>query len=153
MNRKIKIGISIIIIIIPFIFIYKIMPTIKEKESTNNQNTHTINNWDKEKVTIKINNISEDKKEAIIIIEDKNDIPVTWDMSFAIQKLSEANVWYKLKAPARTEFLNKVASPNELGITKIEINWYNIYGELSKGTYRIVKNNGFISLYSEPFEI
>lgn len=33
----------------------------------------------------------------LLVIEDKNTSPITWDTSYSIQKLSEAGVWYDLK--------------------------------------------------------
>ena len=44
-------------------------------------------------------------------------------------------------------------SPNENGITQMQVDWSKIYGELNNGTYRIVKNNGTATLYSEAFTI
>ncbi len=47
----------------------------------------------------------------------------------------------------------KVMFPNEKGITEIQLDWKDVYGELKKGTYRVVKNKNFTTLYSEPFNI
>jgi len=47
----------------------------------------------------------------------------------------------------------KVTTPDENGITKIQIDWGKAYGNLKKGTYRIVKNKNSITLYSAPFTI
>ena len=46
-----------------------------------------------------------------------------------------------------------VMNPDENGITEMQIEWSEIYGELNEGTYRIVKHNGLSTLYSEPFII
>ena len=35
----------------------------------------------------------------------------------------------------------------------MELDWSKIYGELNIGAYRIVKNNGLSTLYSETFKI
>ncbi len=43
--------------------------------------------------------------------------------------------------------------PNEYGITEMQLDWSEIYGELSSGTYRIIKYNGLKTIYSEPFII
>ena len=67
--------------------------------------------------------------------------------------LSEANVWYDIKSNASMENLMKVMTPNEKGITEIQLDWKEMYGELRKGTYRIIKNKNFMTLYSEPFNI
>ncbi len=129
------------------------------KENINIFNTNKnfsneqINNWSSEKVKMTVNNISNDKMGAKLVIEDKNDIPISWDTSFLIQRLSEANVWYNIKANASIEMLMKIIAPNENGITEIQLDWENVYGELRKGTYRIVKEKNFTTFYSEPFVI
>ena len=129
------------------------------KENINIFNTNKnfsneqINNWSSEKVKMTVNNISNDKTSAKLVIEDKNDIPISWDTSFLIQRLSEANVWYNIKANASIEMLMKIIAPNENGITEIRLDWEKVYGELRKGTYRIVKERNFTTFYSEPFVI
>ena len=62
-------------------------------------------------------------------------------------------IWYDMKTNVSMENLMKVMSPNEAGITEIPLDWKDIYGELKKGTYRIVKNKNFMTLYSESFNI
>ena len=42
---------------------------------------------------------------------------------------------------------------NENGITEMQLDWSKLYGELSSGTYRIVKYSGLSTIFSEPFEI
>ena len=42
---------------------------------------------------------------------------------------------------------------DENGITQMQLDWSKVYGELSPGTYRVVKYNGLSILYSEPFII
>lgn len=129
------------------------------KENINIFNTNKnfsneqINNWSSEKVKMTVNNISNDKTSAKLVIEDKNDIPISWDTSFLIQRLSEANVWYNVKANASIEMLMKIIAPNENGITEIQLDWEKVYGGLRKGTYRIVKEKNFTTFYSEPFVI
>lgn len=113
-----------------------------------------ITSWTDKKVNIKLKNISQDKKSAILIIEDLNAEPISWGSSFAIQKKSPGdNKWYDLNANTKIEWLRKLYTPNEKGNTIIELDWSKIYGELKKGTYRIVKYNGIITVYSEPFQI
>ena len=43
--------------------------------------------------------------------------------------------------------------PNDNGITEMQLDWSELYGELSSGTYRIVKYSGLSTIFSEPFEI
>lgn len=98
-----------------------------------------------------VKNIS--KESALLVIEDKNDIPISWDTNYSIQRLSEANVWYDIKSNTTTQNLMKVMTPNEFGITEIQLDWKKIYGKLNKGTYRIIKKKNSITLYSEQFNI
>lgn len=128
---------------------------INNWKSTNNDNTsNSLLSWDKEKVTIKVKELLEDNKSAIIEINDKNDNPVSWGIDFSIQKMSEGNnEWYELNSKTKIEWLKTIVSPDENGITEMKIDWSNMYGELDRGTYRIVKRNGFTNIYSEPFNI
>lgn len=125
------------------------------KESSKNLDLSNgqLNNWSENKVTMNVKEVSKDKTCAILVIEDKNDIPISWNTYYSIQRLSEADVWYDLKSNTTVEQLMKIMVPNENGITEIELDWSNMYGELKNGTYRIVKNKDFITLYSEPFKI
>ena len=128
---------------------------IKKKSSNNKSyaNNAQLNNWNKDNVTMNIKEISEDKTSALLVVEDKNENPTSLNTYYSIQRLSEAGVWYDLKSNATVEQLMKTMVPNENGITEIELDWSNLYGELKIGTYRIVKDKDFITLYSEPFEI
>ena len=38
-------------------------------------------------------------------------------------------------------------------LQKCNFDWSELYGELSSGTYRIVKYSGLSTIFSEPFEI
>ena len=130
----------------------------KVEENINNWNSNNNNNdllsWDKEKVTIKVKELLEDNKSAIIEIDDKNNNPISWGIDFSIQKMSEGNnEWYDLKSKAKIEWLKTIVSPDDNGITEMKIDWSNMYGELDNGTYRIVKRNGFTNIYSESFNI
>ena len=90
---------------------------------------------------------------AVLVIEDKKDIPATWNTMYSIQRLSEANVWYDIKSNKTVQFLMKMAFCDENGITEIPLDWEGTYGKLEKGIYKIVKNKNFTTLYSESFEI
>ena len=133
---------------------YDIVEKNINKWNKNKDKPLSINSWTKDKVTIKVSNKTKKKTNASITIEDRNDTPTSWGEEFSIQKMSEGdNKWYDLISNSRINWLKQISSPNEKGITKVEIDWSNIYGPLSSGTYRIVKRNGFISIYSEPFKI
>ena len=125
------------------------METSKDINLSNEQ----TNNWNKDKVKMIVKNISKDKTSAVLVIEDKNDVPISWNTNYSIQRLSEANVWYNIKSNNTIEMLMKIIAPNEFGITEIQLDWKDIYGELRNGTYRIVKEKNFTTLYSEPFNI
>lgn len=130
---------------------------VKENINTYKNNIEKLNhsnekiNWKEEKVKMTVKDISKDKTEATLVIEDKNDKPASWDNNYSVQKLSEENIWYNLKSNITTETLMKIASPDENGTTIINLNWKEKYGELKNGTYRIVKNKNFKTLYSEQF--
>ena len=49
-------------------------------------------------------------------------------------------------------FINEKEFKNRV-FNEIQLNWKDTYGELKKGTYRIVKNKNFTTLYSESFNI
>ena len=49
-------------------------------------------------------------------------------------------------------FINEKEVKNRV-FNEIQLNWKDTYGELKKGTYRIVKNKNFTTLYSESFNI
>lgn len=126
--------------------------SIETSKDINLSNEQT-NNWSKDKVKMIVKNISKDKTSAVLVIEDKNDVPISWNTNYSIQRLSEANVWYNIKSNNTIEMLMKIIAPNEFGITEIQLDWKDIYGELRNGTYRIVKEKNFTTLYSEPFNI
>ena len=124
--------------------------SIQTNETTNNNSLDTnngqLNKWSKDKVTMNVKEVSNDKTSAILVIEDKNDIPTFWNTYYSLQRLSEANVWYDLKSNSTIEQLTKIMVPNEKGITEIKLDWNSLYGKLKKGTYRIVKDKDFVTL-------
>ncbi len=124
--------------------------SIQTNETINNNSLDTnngqLNKWSKDKVTMNVKEVSNDKTSAILVIEDKNDIPTFWNTYYSLQRLSEANVWYDLKSNSTIEQLTKIMVPNEKGITEIKLDWNSLYGKLKKGTYRIVKDKDFVTL-------
>ena len=58
-----------------------------------------------------------------------------------------------IKSNTTIEMLMQIMTPDKNGITEIQLDWKDVYGELRKGTYRIVKDKDFTTLYSESFEI
>ena len=109
--------------------------------------------WKTENVKITIKEDSITKTSANIIIEDKNENPVSWGMDFAIQKSGDNDKWVDIITKERITWIEIIMKPNENGITEMQLDWSKIYGELNQGTYRVVKYNGLSTLYSEPFTI
>ena len=110
-------------------------------------------NWKSENVKISIKNDSVTKTSALMVIEDKNDSPKPWGVDFLIQKLGDNEKWVELLLNENATWVSIAMLPNENGITEMQTDWSNIYGELGNGTYRIVKYNGTNILYSETFKI
>ena len=134
---------------------------INKKETNSIVNNNTMskadtkseNEWKTESVHITVNKDSITKRGAIIVIEDKNEKKVSWGMNFAIQKAGEDDKWVDMITKEVVTWLEMAQKPNEDGITQMKLDWSKIYGELSPGTYRIVKYNALSTLYSEPFII
>ena len=74
-------------------------------------------------------------------------------MDFAIQISAGNEKWEDMITKENITLVVIAMQPNEDGITKMQLDWSKLYGELNTGTYRIVKNNGLLTLYSEPFTI
>ena len=131
---------------------------INKKEYFNFENNEKETNkessvWKPEKVKITIKEDSITKTSANIIIEDKNESPVSWGMNFAIQKAGDNDKWVDMITKESITWIEIVMQPNENGITEMQLDWSKIYGELNTGKYRIVKYNGLSTLYSESFTI
>lgn len=108
---------------------------------------------EKEKVKIIVKDESITKTSADIIIEDKNDMPVSWGVNFALQISAGEEKWENLIEKEKIAWREIAMMPNSDGITEMHIDWHNMYGELKNGTYRVLKYNGMTTLYSEPFSI
>ena len=124
-------------------------------EEEKNENDYSIkpNEWKKEKVKIIVKDESITKTSADIIIEDKNDMPVSWGVNFALQISAGEEKWENLIEKEKIAWIEIAMVPNSDGITEMHIDWHNMYGELKNGTYRVLKYNGMTTLYSEPFSI
>ena len=112
-----------------------------------------LRQWKAENVKITVKEDSINKSSATIVIEDKNANPVSWGMNFAIQKAGENDKWVDIITKKRIIWTEVLIAPNENGITEMQLNWSKVYGELTLGTYRIVKYSGVSTIFSEPFEI
>ena len=84
---------------------------------------------------------------------DINENPISWGMDFAIQISAGNDKWEDLITKERISWVEMLISPNENGITEMQLDWSKIYGKLNLGTYRIVKYNGLSTIFSDPFEV
>ena len=109
-----------------------------------------------ENVTIEILKDTITNTSVEILITDNNEDQYCWGKSYRIQK-KENGKWNDLKTIQDLGFEEIAYKLDENNQLKQKINWERFYGELEKGTYRIVKtqwsNNEYIDLYSNEFEI
>ena len=113
------------------------------------------NNWDANKVNIKIKEGTLTNNGAKIIITDKNNKPISWGVDFLIEE-KKGEQWELVPQKAEITWIAIAMMPNENGISELDCNWNPLYGELKDGTYRIVKNSysqQYKKVYSEPFTI
>lgn len=153
MNKKILIEtITIIIILIIGILIFSNYNKKRNELISSEKNfTRSPNN-----VTIKVIENSISSTSVTILITDKNDHSYVWGEQFSIQKKVNEE-WQDLKYITDTVAFNEIAyALNKNNQLTQKIEWTNYYGELSNGTYRIVKqvyDNKYIDLFSNEFEI
>lgn len=74
-------------------------------------------------------------------------------MNFAIQKAGDNDKWVDIITKERITWIEIAMQPNDNGITEMQHDWSELYGELSSETYRIVKYSGLSTIFSEPFEV
>lgn len=101
-------------------------------------------------VSISIFDIS--KIGATIVIKDTNMKPYIYEEWYKIEKEIDGE-WYRVDTIIDSYGFNEIGYvPNKDGEVKFIINWEKLYGELSSGSYRILKrvNNKYISV---PFNI
>jgi len=99
-----------------------------------------------ENVSISISDIS--LTGATIIIKDTNPKPYTYGEWYKIEKQID-NKWYEVKTIIDNYGFNEMGYiPDENNEVKFIIDWEWLYGELSLGSYRILKqvNNQYISI-------
>ena len=99
-----------------------------------------------ENVSISISDIS--LTGATIIIKDTNNQPYTYGAWYKIEKQFDGE-WQEVKTIRDDYAFNSIAYlPDENNEVKFEIDWEWLYGELSLGSYRILKeaNNEIISV-------
>lgn len=99
-----------------------------------------------ENVSMSISDIS--LTGATITIKDTNKNPYTYGEWYKIEKLVN-DKWYELKTNIENYGFNDIGYlPDESNKVKFVIDWENLYGELSLGSYRILKfaNDKIISI-------
>ena len=109
-----------------------------------------------ENVTIKVKEDTISRDSASILITDNNEDKYECGEEFGVQEKSNGE-WKDLEYISDNlswiAIAYKLNDDNQL-TQKLNIKEY--YGELSNGTYRIVKrvyDNGYVSIYSDEFEI
>ena len=114
-----------------------------------------IINRDREKVTIEVLMDAVTRNGATVVITDKNETSYGWGKSYKLQQKIDDS-WYDI-VPQNEMIFEEIAYILDAnGQFTENIDWTSFYGELSDGTYRIVKNtydNGYIDFYSNEFEI
>ena len=128
---------------------------IASKDDVGTKIEEIIFNRDKEKVTIEVLADTLTPSGATIVVTDKNEDTYGWGISYKVQqKINEE--WIDLKPIAEMLFEEIAYSLDEYGQFRQNIDWTRFYGELEKGTYRIVKDTydkGYIYFYSNEFKI
>ena len=113
-------------------------------------------NREPENVTIEVLEGTITKESVEIVITDNNEDKYGWSVEFRVQEKINRE-WVELKYVSDDLSWIEIAYlPNKDNQIKQKLNIKEYYGELSKGTYRIVKpvyDNGYIDLYSNEFEI
>lgn len=82
-----------------------------------------------------------------LIIKDTNEPPYTYG-SFYILETQKDGEWYELQTKIKNYGFTDIGYlPNENGEVIFNLNWKELYGELPRGTYRILKqvNQQYIS--------
>lgn len=126
--------------------------------SQNVVNSDLLEAIDLDKITIQVDKNSISNTGVTIIITDNNEENLPWGEDYKIQKKENEN-WVELSP--KNELITSAVShwKDENNQYKQQINWDYYYGKLEDGQYRIVKmkfnpkNNNYIELYSEDFEI
>lgn len=92
------------------------------------------------------------KTSATVIIEDKNEEKYNYSSWFRIDK-KENESWKEVNViDEKYAFTDIAYLPDENGKVEMNTNWKNLYGELEKGEYRLVKevyDNGNNYIYVE----
>ena len=114
------------------------------KESLNKKEESQYNPIEINGVSVDIYDIS--LTGATIIIKDINEEPNVYSEWYKIEK-EENGIWYEVETLVNNYGFNEIGYlVDENNEVKFVINWEKLYGKLSHGSYRILKqvNNNYI---------
>ena len=128
-----------------------------EKKFEENLSTNEENNSDLENVIMKVDSITIKPTSISIIIINNNDNEIGYDEEYKIQKNINGE-WKYLDYLPNTSWNDIAYIIKANSQTTKKLNLENTYGELGKGTYRIIKtmfseNGKKTDIYSTEFEI
>ena len=113
-------------------------------------------NRDLRNVTIEVLKDTITNKSVEILITDNNQDHYGWGVDFKIQKKVDGE-WQNLKyIDDNLSWIDIAYTLNKDNQLKLKLNIEKYYGQLDKGTYRVVKSvydKGYIDIYSNEFEI
>ena len=160
--RDILIIAVVLILIIGGVFVYKNI-NIKENEVNNIEENANAgreipqSKYDRtvEKVSLKVDETTISNTGVTIEITDTNETKYGWGEPYRLE-VKQGDKWEDVMPLKDIEFTSIGYELDEKNKTKQEINWKEGYGELSSGTYRIVKplyDNGYLEVFSNEFVI
>ena len=128
-----------------------------EKKFEENLSTNKENNSDLENVIMKVDSTTIKTTSISIIIINNNDNEIGYDQEYKIQKNINGE-WKYLDYLPNTSWNDIAYIIKANSQTTKKLNLENTYGELEKGTYRIIKtmfseNGKKADIYSNEFEI
>lgn len=128
-----------------------------EKKFEENLSTNKENNSDLENVIMKVDSTTIKPTSISIIIINNNDNEIGYDQEYKIQKNINGE-WKYLDYLPNTSWNDIAYIIKANSQTTKKLNLENTYGELGKGTYRIIKtmfseNGKKADIYSNEFEI
>ena len=128
-----------------------------EKKFEENLSTNKENNSDLENVIMKVDSTTIKSTSISIIIINNNDNEIGYDQEYKIQKNINGE-WKYLDYLPNTSWNDIAYIIKANSQTTKKLNLENTYGELEKGTYRIIKtmfseNGKKADIYSNEFEI
>lgn len=128
-----------------------------EKKFEESLSTNEENNSDLENVIMKVDSITIKPTSISIIIINNNDNEIGYDQEYKIQKNINGE-WKYLDYLPNTSWNDIAYIIKANSQTTKKLNLENTYGELEKGTYRVIKtvffeNGKKTDIYSTEFEI